>query len=57
VRPDHRVLQELERVLEDRLGFLLEALDEQAHRDLRSDLAAGVARPCRRQRRAAARRG
>ena len=39
----HRVLQELERVLERRLRLLLEALDEQPHGDLRRDLAAGVA--------------
>ena len=38
----HRVLQELERILEDRLRLPLEALDEQPHADLRRDLAAGV---------------
>ena len=42
MRAQHRVLQELERILEDRLGLLLEALDEQAHGDLRGDLAARV---------------
>ena len=42
MRAHHRVLQELQRILEDRLGFLLEALDEQPHGDLRGDLAAGV---------------
>ena len=42
MRAQHRVLQELERILEDRLRLLLEALDEQAHGDLRGDLAARV---------------
>ncbi len=43
MRLDHRLVQERERALEDRLRLLLETLDEQAHRDLRGDLAAGVA--------------
>jgi hypothetical protein len=42
VGADHRILQEFQRILQRRLGFLLEALDEQAHRDLRRNLAAGV---------------
>jgi len=42
VGAQQRVLQELERILEDGLRLLLEALDEQPHRDLRGDLAAGV---------------
>ena len=43
MRPHHRFVQKRERILEDRRGLLLEALDEQAHRDLRRDLAARVA--------------
>jgi hypothetical protein len=42
VGAQHRVLQELERILEDRLRLLLEALDEKPHRDLRGDLATRV---------------
>src|SRR5208283_2743563 len=42
VPAQHRVLQKLERILQSRLCFLLKALDEQAHRDLCRDLAAGV---------------
>jgi len=43
VRAQHRFLQELERVAEHRLRFLLEALDEEAHGDLRGDFAARMA--------------
>src|SRR2546429_9993448 len=42
MRAEHRVLQELERVLERRLRLLLEAFDEQPHCDLRRDLASDV---------------
>ncbi len=42
VRLDHRLVEERERTLEDGLRFLLKALDEQAHRDLRRNLATCV---------------
>ena len=42
VRTQHRFLQELERIAQHRLGFLLKPLDEQADADLRSDFTAGV---------------
>ena len=40
---DHRILKELERILECRFRFLLEALDEQPDRDLRGDFATCMA--------------
>src|SRR5207249_11300554 len=42
VRAEHRLLQKLEWVAQDGLGFLLEPLDEKPHSDLRGDFAAGV---------------
>ena len=43
VRAHHRVMQEQERIAQHRLRFILEALDQNAHHDLRGDLATGVA--------------
>ena len=42
MRAKHRLLEETERIAQDRLGFLLKALDEQPHTDLCGDLAARV---------------
>ena len=42
VRAEHRLLKEFERIAQHRLGFLLEALDEQSHADLRGNLASRV---------------
>ena len=43
MRPGHRLLQESERVAQHRPRFLLKALDEKPHADLRRDLAADMA--------------